>query len=102
MKDVDSILINLGITPNLTGFEYIKMALRIISGSKTNHVKKICACVAEKFEVSEAAVERAIRYAISNVDKSKWEALGGNGLKNNEFLYTLMYIVKKGANENAK
>lgn len=76
--------------------------MEIIDSSETKHVKRLYECIADKYKVSTGTVERNIRYAIEHVDKTKYIALGGSGFRNYEFLYTIMYILKKGELENDK
>lgn len=102
MKDASTLLIELGVSPHLRGFGYIKTALEILEDSETRYANKIYACIGEKYKIPVGRIERDIRYAIERVDKIKYRALGGNGLRNYEFLYTLMYIQQKGAIEDAE
>lgn len=68
-KKVENALIELGIAPNLLGFDYICNAIEIISNSKEKPTAGLLySCVAKNFDSSSARVERAIRHAFTRID----------------------------------
>lgn len=90
-RKIENALLELGVTPNLKGFDYICRAVEIISTSKerTKIVDGLYADIAKEFGTTKTRVERGIRHAISKIDVCAWNNYGGSGLKNSEFLYTL-------------
>lgn len=99
-RKIENKLLKLGITPNLNGFECITDAVEYILQNTNCSMKEIYIRVAEIHKLSGYSnSERVIRYAISKVDEEKWKAMGGQSMKNSEFLYTLAFILK-GENEN--
>lgn len=92
---IEDYLIMLGITPNLKGFSCICESLEIIRDEDDIKITGVYEIVARKFNTSSACVERRIRHAISKIDRETWKMIGGNGVKNAEFLYTLALIARK-------
>jgi len=99
-KKVTDVLIELGVTPNLKGFDYICRAVEIISNSKKRMdiVKGIYADIANEFDTTSSRTERAIRHAFSKVDKES-EAykkyIGIDKTTNSTLLYTLAYRLRE-------
>lgn len=93
-KSVKEVLIELGITPNLSGFRYICMAIELISTSKENVrvIDGLYTKIAEEFNTTIGGVERAIRYAVSKINRDS-EAykkyIGVNGKANSTILHML-------------
>lgn len=98
-KKVENALIEMGIYPNLKGFDYICEAVEILE--KNNRDMKIVDGVyqeiAEKLGVTKLSVERAIRHAITKVDKDG-EAfkryIGIENVTNSVFLHMLAVRLK--------
>lgn len=99
-KKTENALIELGITPNLKGFDYICSAVEIISKSKgkVKLVDGVYVDISKEFNTTASRVERAIRHAFSKVDiesKAFIEYLGTDKLNNGALLYTLAYRLKE-------
>lgn len=95
-RKIEDRLLELGITPNLRGFRCITDAVIYILENEGCLLKEIYGEVSKINHFrSWQNSERVIRHAISKVDEVKWEELGGKGLKNSEFLFTLAFILKK-------
>lgn len=99
-KKVEYVLIELGIYPNLFGFDYICKAIEIINESteRMKIVDGLYVDIAKQFNSQKNRVERAIRHAISKIDKSSdaWnEYLGIKETTNSTFLYTLATRLKE-------
>lgn len=92
-------LIVLGIAPNLHGFDYICEAVEWIVENRSYSMKKIYLSVAEKHiednYANTATVSRSIRYAIKKADSKIWREMGGRGMSNSEFLFTLAMMERR-------
>ena len=88
-------LLKLGIAPCLKGFWYIRRAIEILI--ETDMKTPTCALykeIAEENNDEANRVERAIRHAITKVDKKAYEEMGGRGYANSEFVSTLALLAK--------
>lgn len=95
-RKIENKLFELGITPNLNGFAYICESVEYMLSSKDYTIGDIYENVALNHKFANyMSVERGIRYAIANIDKKVWHLMGGKGLRNSEFLYTLALIVSR-------
>lgn len=99
-KKVENVLIELGVTPNLSGFGYLCKAIEVINGSKERMklVDGIYVEVANQFNSTKHSVERGIRSAISrmNRDGEAWKKyVGVNDVTNATVLYTLALRMKE-------
>lgn len=91
-RKTENVLLELGITPNLKGFEYICRAINYISVDRTVKMCKVYEFVAADLDTTYQRVERAIRHAISKMDKDSeaWEKyIGIKNTTNSAVLYTL-------------
>ena len=95
-KKVQDTLLELGVTPNLKGFDYICDAVEMINKEGRLKVTYIYDKIARDNNEKMMRVERAIRHAIGHVDESKWNSMGGYGLKNSEFIFTLELLIREG------
>lgn len=98
-KKIENALIELGITPDLSGFGYIVEFVFIIS-SAVSKIPTIVVyeMVAERKATTATRVERAIRHAFSKMDKSCGaykKYIGIDKSTNSAFLYTLAYKLKE-------
>ncbi len=99
-KKIEDTLFELGIAPNLLGFDYICRAVEIIQNSKgrMKNVGGLYADVAKEFNTTNKKVERAIRHAFSKIDKES-EAfnkyLGISSMTNSALLYALTYRLRE-------
>lgn len=68
-KKIEEILIELGVYPNLSGFNYICKAIDYISKNSGARICAVYSLVADDFNTTSSRVERAIRHALSKADK---------------------------------
>ena len=95
-KKIQDTLLELGVTPNLKGFNYICDAVEMINKEGRIKVTYIYNKIARDNNEKMMCVERTIRHAISHVNEETWKSIGGGtGLKNSEFLYTLELITRE-------
>ena len=94
-KKIQDVLLKLGVTPNLKGFDYICDAVEMINKEGRLKVTYIYDKIARDNNEKTMRVERAIRHAISHVNEETWKSIGGAGLRNSEFLYTLELITRE-------
>lgn len=103
-KKVQETLLSLGVTPNIKGFEYICDMVELVRDNKdrSKNATAMYIEIAQKHGVKWEKynlVGRAIRHAIEKVDTAAWVHMGGSGLSNLEFVYTLELLTREG-NEN--
>lgn len=91
------VLIDMGISPRLKGFDYICLAIDIIHDNPNDkHIMSIYKTIADNFDVSEESVERSIRHAFSKViDDDVSKKWFGSAESNSEKLYTLEYRLER-------
>ncbi len=97
------ILISIGITPNLRGFEYICMATEILSVDSKASVQRVYKVIADKKSTKTESVERTIRHAISKADRNcDWwkENIRKGNTVNSEFLSILAYRIREEHKED--
>lgn len=97
---VENVLIELGVTPNLSGFDYLCKAIEVINASdeRMKLVNGVYAEVAEQLNSKVFNVERAIRLAISKMDKESeaWKNyIGLSDVTNATVIYTLALRLKE-------
>lgn len=103
-KDSEVLIINylteLGVPPNLLGYEYLKVGLsKVLEKPSLIHsvTKELYPMIAEECNSTESRVERAIRHAVevsfNNLDPNRQEEYFGNSISpvrgkatNSEFL----------------
>lgn len=105
-KKTGDILLKLGITPDIKGFNYIIDLVEMINNDEVTKITVAYAVAGKKNGDSGSKVERAIRHAISKINittKEFAEHIGANvvrandgNITNSAFLYTLAYRVKEG------
>lgn len=99
-RKIENKLLKLGITPNLKGFVCTCDAVEYILRNGFCSMQELYTDISNKRNLNgHTNAERLIRHAISKVDEEKWKSMGGQGIKNSEFLFTLAFILK-GENEN--
>ena len=91
---IQKVLLELGITPNLKGFNYIRRMVEIVKSDELNEksVFGIYQEIAEEYKTTALCVERSIRHAISKADKESdvWKKyVGLKDVKNSKVVYTL-------------
>lgn len=93
-RKTENVLLELGITPNLKGFEYICRGVEILQ-EKEGRIKVVDGLyvqIAEEYNTKKQRVERAIRHAISKVEKDgdPWRKyIGIHHATNSSFLFIL-------------
>lgn len=91
---IQKILLKLGITPDLKGFNYICRMIEIVKADelRKKSVIGIYEEIAEEYKTTASCVERVIRHAISKADKESdaWKKyVGLKDVKNSKVVYTL-------------
>lgn len=99
-KKIENALFELGITPDLKGFDYICSAVEIIQNSEERMkiVDGLYVDVAKEFKTTSSRVERAIRSAFTRLDKESeafTKYINSDRLTNSALLYTLAYRLKE-------
>lgn len=97
-KKVEDILIELGIYPNLSGFDYICKAVYYIMADRTVRICNVYKMVAKDFNATNTAVERSIRHALSKADKESEtykKYMSVKDTTNSAVLYTLATKLKE-------
>ncbi len=97
---IEDTLFELGITPNLKGFDYIRRAVEIILTSKERPdiVKGLYKNIAKEYETTGTGVERAIRHAFSKMDvesEAFIKYFNSDRMTSSTLLYTLAYKLKE-------
>ena len=103
-QDVEKLLTELGISYGLIGRQYLKAAIIYVleRKQKVKMCEDVYPTVARKFKTSKRAVERGIRYAITNAIKQdtfklreifSTAVLETGRLKNSEFIYGIIYFM---------
>lgn len=95
---IQKILLKLGITPDLKGFNYICRMIEIVKADELNKKSVIGVYqeIAEEYKTTASCVERAIRHAISKADKESdvWKKyVGLKDVKNSKVVYTLAFNI---------
>lgn len=98
-KRIESILLQLDITPNLKGFESICEAVEIISKEPRIKATMLYERIAEKDKATKSQVERRIRHALSKMNENTYKSMGGVGHTNSEILFTLAFLTRGDNNE---
>lgn len=93
-KKVERKLMELGVTPNLMGFNYICEAIDILVDEPNIKTIALYALIAKKCKTTSTSVERTIRHAITKVNADTYHAIGGCGMRNSEFLHAIAVITK--------
>lgn len=83
------ILLQLGIMPNLVGFDYICKAVEIVRANKRIKVTHLYDEIAKELNTNASSVERSIRFAMSKVAHEKWKEFGAFCKTNSEFIHTI-------------
>ncbi len=106
-KKIENALFELGITPELKGFDYICSAVEIIQSTEERMkiVDGLYVDVAKEFKATNTKVERAIRSAFTRLDKES-EAfnkyLGISNMTNSALLYTLAYRLREDNTDESR
>lgn len=99
-KKVGDALLQLGITPDLKGFNYIIDMVEMIDKEGNLKMMYFYEMVAKKNNSTASRVERAVRHCVSKADREcdtfKRVFDGVKDINNSAFLYTLHYRLKEG------
>ena len=98
MSTTATLLMDMGITPDLKGFDYIRLAVAFVITDKAKYRN-----IAKAFCSTPVRVERDIRHAISKaiyLDHGEIKNLIGvspykNKMTNSEFIFSLAYVVNE-------
>ncbi len=104
-KKIENVLFELGITPNLKGFDYICKAVNYISADRTVKICNVYKFVAKDFETTSSRVERAIRSAFTRLDKESeafTKYINSDRLTNSALLYTLAYRLREDSEDESR
>lgn len=106
-KKIENALFELGITPELKGFGYIRSAVEIIQNSEeiTKIMDGLCVDVAKEFKTTNSRVERAIRSAFTRLDKESeafTKYINSEKLTNSALLYTLAYRLREDNTDESR
>lgn len=101
-ENVEKILLEVGIMPNLKGFRFICDAVEMIAHGASATIEIYRSIAQKSNERSLYTVERAIRHAKSKLDEQKWKEITGAraDLTNSEFLHALTLLVQKAGGAN--
>lgn len=97
-KKIKDILLELGITPNLKGFDYICKTIDYMMTRKRIKMVEMYRIIAKDFETTPSAVERAIRTAFLKIDVESdvfTKYFGTDKITNSTLLHTLVYRLKE-------
>lgn len=94
-KEINELLLKLGIPASLNGFNYIARAIELTVNSKIPMCKGIYTLIAEECGTKAPRVERSIRHAITKIDKEIYKEYGGRYYRNSDVIYTLALHFKE-------
>lgn len=89
-EKIENMLIEIGITPNLDGFDYICEAIKELEKNSKTKITGIYEVVGLKIGRKWSQVERGIRYAITKIKKEELSEMS-----NSEFLHTLLLYLRR-------
>ena len=102
-KTIGITLRSLGVSPRHKGYYYLKIALKMCYENPTDYnifiTKRLYPDIAAMYKIKPAGVERAIRYAISDIvceDSIKEEIIGyvSDRYSNGEFIACVLEYLK--------
>lgn len=75
MNNIEKILLNMGITPNIDGFNYLNRAIEICIESHSDKKQRPYYCamymqIGKEFNKSPSSVERAMRHGLNKARKA--------------------------------
>lgn len=95
---IGNILIELGITPDLNGFNYIITALELIKTVEKVKTITLYGLIAKQYNTTATRVERCIRSAFGKMNKKSdvyKKYVGINNPTNGSVLHTLAFRLKE-------
>lgn len=98
--ELEKTLMELGISPNLLGFNYICMAVEEIMKCSSSRMCDIYETVACEYQTTWHKVERCIRHSIKKITDAGYRQLGFDFKTNAEFLYSLAFKFRIEEEEN--
>lgn len=87
-RKIEDRIMEIGINPNLTGFEYAVEAVEEILNDPTAKMQAVYYSIAKKHFASLSTVERNIRTCVRRMEKYKKTT-------NSEFLYEVALLIKR-------
>lgn len=94
-KEIEQLLLKLGISPGLKGFYYLIRAIEISTKGKVDVCKGVYEVIANECEETAQRVERNIRHAITKMDKEVYKQYGGRYYANSDVIFTLALHFKE-------
>lgn len=95
-KRIRQILFDLGIPTSLRGFDYLVDGIAYVIETKRPKMGMLYLYVANEYGTRDVRVERAIRHAITRIDRES-EAfkkyVGMNAHRNSEIIYNIAYRI---------
>lgn len=96
---IENKLMDIGIPPNLKGFLYICDAVEELSKNDRMKMMDLYETISEKDKATPSCVERGIRYAIQKIDLNALNNFPVLGLKNSEFIYSMVFLLRREEDE---
>ena len=94
-KKIANLLLELGIPARISGFNYLVRAIELSIDGKLAICKEIYNPIADEYKTESTRVERAIRNAITKIDKDVYAKYGGRYFKNSDVICTLALHFKE-------
>lgn len=95
-KQIKETLRNLGIRPNLNGFEYLTDAIRAVEEDPNIKMTALYTAVAKRHDTTPASVERCMRHAIhkgvETGDQQLYAALFGHTYDPGDYITVSLFI----------
>lgn len=95
-QQIKETLRNLGIRPNLSGFEYLTDAIKIVADDPNIKMMALYAFLAKCYNTTHASVERCMRHAIhkgvETGDQQLYAALFGHTYNPGDYITVSLFI----------
>lgn len=93
-RKIEDHIMEIGIKPNLVGFDYVCEAIETILDNPAAKMQTIYNSIAKSYFATPSAVERSIRHCIRRIDKYKKTT-------NSEFIYELAVLIKREVDDES-
>lgn len=97
-RKIRQALFDLGIPPNLNGFDFWVEGILFVLETERPKMGMVYLYIANKFNTKDSRVERAMRYAITRINKNgdAWKRYVGIDInKNSEIIYTIASKIRE-------
>lgn len=94
-RKIIELLLELGIPASVSGFDYLARAIELSVDNKLTICKEVYEPIAKEFKTESTRVERAIRHAVTKIDKSIYAKYGGRYFRNSDVICTLALHFKE-------